>query len=674
MTLNFNSRLKFGLLALVASLAPIGSAFYPTIAPATPIASSVQLAQVSPATPFLKEGFKQLYRKNFPAAVQAYQQAIKLTQQENEAGDLENARLGLAKAYLLLEQYPQAVEVLEQVTPQLGKGFGGAAYSNLGLAYFKLGKFAEAEKALRRAIDNWTFIRSLQENDDDNKVTLFEQQAYTYRLLQKVLVAQKRFNEALELAEWSRSRALVELLAQRTTNSAFESQAVPQLAEIQQIARSHKTTLVIYSIVGEEMRVLGHELDTQTDLFIWVVSPTGAVQFRRVDLTTASQGLDNLNRSIYLETLVRDSRDSIGVPSRGISFQEDARTVARFSGPEMVKIPQFQRLHQVLIQPIADLLPQNPNDRVTFVPQGPLFLVPFAALQDRSGQYLIQKHTILTTPSVQLLALTRKQRNQRSGKGQVLVVGNPVMPKIKPDPKSEPRPLISLPGAEKEARAIAPILKTEPLIGAAATKAAVLKLLPQSRIIHLATHGILDLDPNLNEFGTPTVAADAPTSAEQNVFVEPGGVVFGANVLIGGRPANVVLARERVSRIELPGLIALSPSKGDDGFLSAKELIKMKLTAELVVLSACNTGRGRVTGDGVIGLSRALIGAGVPSVVVSLWAVPDAQTATLMTEFYRQLVGRADKAQALRQAMLAALKQYPDPRDWAAFTLIGEPE
>ena len=98
----------------------------------------------------------------------------------------------------------------------------------------------------------------------------------------------------------------------------------------------------------------------------------------------------------------------------------------------------------------------------------------------------------------------------------------------------------------------------------------------------------------------------------------------------------------------------------------------LKLNAELVVLSACHTGQGEITGDGVIGLSRSLIAAGVPSAIVSLWAVPDTPTALLMTEFYRHLQQNPDKAQALRSAMLTTMKQYPEPINWAAFTLSGE--
>jgi CHAT domain-containing protein len=156
--------------------------------------------------------------------------------------------------------------------------------------------------------------------------------------------------------------------------------------------------------------------------------------------------------------------------------------------------------------------------------------------------------------------------------------------------------------------------------------------MPQAKIIHLATHGLFD---DLRGLGS--AIALAPSF----------------------------------------GRLALAPSGKDDGLLTAEEILnfKQKLNADLVVLSACDTGRGRIPGDGVIGLSRAFISAKVPSVVVSLWAVPDAPTAELMTEFYKNLLNKQkplDKAQALRQAMLK-FKDKP-PKDWAAFTLIGEAE
>lgn len=124
--------------------------------------------------------------------------------------------------------------------------------------------------------------------------------------------------------------------------------------------------------------------------------------------------------------------------------------------------------------------------------------------------------------------------------------------------------------------------------------------------------------------------------------------------------------------VGVPGAIALAPSSSDNGLLTTSEILNLKLSAELVVLSACNTGRGRITSDGVIGLSRFLISAGVPSLIVSLWSVPDAPTAQLMAEFYRNLQHGYNKAKVLRTAMLTTMQQYLRPIEWAAFTLMGE--
>ncbi len=280
----------------------------------------------------------------------------------------------------------------------------------------------------------------------------------------------------------------------------------------------------------------------------------------------------------------------------------------------------MKQLHKLLIEPIADLLPNNPKDRVTFIPQESLFLVPFPALQDVNGKYLIEKHTILTAPSIQILDLTHQQRQRVSGK-DALVMGNPTMPSYA-KPGEKPTQLQDLPNSLKEASAIAPLLHTTAITGSLATKATIVQKMKSARFIHLATHGILD----------------------------------------------------DIKGLGVPGAIALAPDGQDDGLLRADEILDLKLTAELVVLSACNTGRGKITGDGVIGLSRSLISAGVPSVIVSLWSVPDDYTSLLMTEFYQNLLTKPDKAAALRQAMLTTMKQRSHPQYWAAFTLIGESE
>lgn len=202
------------------------------------------------------------------------------------------------------------------------------------------------------------------------------------------------------------------------------------------------------------------------------------------------------------------------------------------------------------------------------------------------------------------------------------------MPSVPPQPGEKPQQLASLAGAEKEAIAIASLLNTKAIIGSQGTKASVVQKMPSARIIHLATHGIFD-----DNRGLGSAIALAPDASK-------------------------------------------SPKPGEiNGLLTAEEILDMKLQAQLVVLSACDTGRGKITGDGVIGLSRSLISAGVPSVMVSLWSVPDSPTAELMSQFYINLQQRRmDKAQALRSAMLTTMKTHPSPKDWAAFTLIGESE
>jgi CHAT domain-containing protein len=337
-----------------------------------------------------------------------------------------------------------------------------------------------------------------------------------------------------------------------------------------------------------------------------VVQPTGEITFREVDLKPLWQ-----KHNASLASLIIGNQEFLAVRSRSSLGSTQPQ-------------PDLPTLHQLLIDPIASLLPKDPNAHVIFIPQRSLFQVPFPALQDANGTYLIEKHTILTAPSIQVLDLTRQQRQKLAQKAvnssRALVLGNPTMPSVSAYLGAPKQQLSPLPGAEAEAIAIAPLLNTQAITGAQGTKAQIVQKMPQASIIHLATHGLLD---DVRGLGSA---------------------------------------------------IALAPSGTDDGLLTAEEIFDMKLQANLVVLSACNTGFGRITGDGVIGLSRALISAGVPSVIVSLWAVSDAPTSELMQSFYQNLQNNPDKAQALRQAMLATMKTHPGPRNWAAFTLIGEAE
>lgn len=628
--------------------------------------------RIQEARQLKQRGDEQLNRQEFQAAIKSYRQAAQIYQELNRSVDLSLVIKSLGKAYLLGENYSQAIALFEQLAEQekLPGYANDTALSNLGLALYRAGQLPKAEQVLRQAIAGWELLRA-KETDELNKITLFEQHAHTYRLLQKVLIKQNKIAQALLVAESSRARSLVEKFVE---NSGSSSPPLVNLDQIKQIAKTANSTLVEYSVVGNEVRVIGNEPSDETDLLIWIVQPNGNVSFRQVDLRQLShQSLTPLTQLVY-----KTRQEGIGVRGRGLSViatsNQDSNRLT-----ESITKAELQQLHQLLIQPIADLLPTDANDHVTLIPQGALFLVPFAALPDSQGKYLIEQHTLLSIPSIQVLALTQQQRQQLTsfkGTKSALVVGNPIMPSIPAQGNKPPQLLPSLPGAEKEALAVASLLNTQALTGNRATKIAVWRAMPQQRIIHLATHGLLDLDANLanvNDLGVP-LDPNAPTATQSNVIVTPGAVIVGRNVFVGGVAAEVSLANEKVVRVSMPGAIALAASQGDNGFLTAKEILGLKLNnTELVVLSACDTGRGRIAGEGVVGLSRAFIRAGVPSVIVSLWVVPDAPTASLMSDFYRQLQQTSDKAQALREAMLITKAKFPHPRDWAAFILIGEP-
>ena len=107
--------------------------------------------------------------------------------------------------------------------------------------------------------------------------------------------------------------------------------------------------------------------------------------------------------------------------------------------------------------------------------------------------------------------------------------------------------------------------------------------------------------------------------------------------------------------------------------LSVADVMALDLEAWLVVLSACQTGLGRILGgDEIVGLTRAFIYAGTPSVISSLWPVDDLSTSVLMSELYTALCSGQDKGRALRRAQQAVRQRFPSPRSWAGFVLTGD--
>ncbi|MGD1922464.1 MAG: CHAT domain-containing protein [Pleurocapsa sp.] len=507
--------------------------------------------------------------------------------------------------YSQRKKYDLAIDYLERALSWArsnGDSIGEAkALSGLGAIEMELEDYKDATNTLEDSIEIYESLRPGLR--DEQKISLAESQRQTYDLLQQAYIARNKTEQALTIAERGRARAFIELLAQRTfSNSKTRIDITPpNINEIKAIAKNRQATIVNYSIIknnhGEE-----------SEFYIWVVSPQGKINFRALDLTIIKQQFRTSIASVS-----NDSREAVsgGLDLRKprlqdyvVSYRGDNPT-ATLENRRKLSFPRDA--YKLLIEPIQTFLPEDPEELVVFIPQESLFLVPFPALQDSQGEFLIEQHTIQIAPSIQTLAV--KPTESDINNSQPLIVGNP-------DPM--PESLSSLPGAEIEAQAIAKILNTTPIIGQSAIESSIVKRMQQAKLIHLATHGLFDEHQGLQSS------------------------------------------------------LALSTRDNNEGFLTAEEILDLNLNAELVVLSACNTGRGTITGDGVVGLSRSFLLAGARNTLVSLWYVPDLATSALMTDFYLQLQADPNMPRALRQAMLNTMKTYPTPHEWAAFMLVGQ--
>jgi tetratricopeptide (TPR) repeat protein len=226
--------------------------------------------------------------------------------------------------------------------------------------------------------------------------------------------------------------------------------------------------------------------------------------------------------------------------------------------------------------------------------------------------------------------------------------------------------------------------KVIPLKAEGATVGEVVSNLPKVRLAHFATHGFFadndgsdapDLNVKLRSLRRSSGGGMGSVSV-RNPLVESG-LLFAPEPLLTRKvePAKSVAKSSKSSASRKQGVIDNDPTVRDTGRLSAEELVGLNLqNCDLVVLSACDTGRGEEEiGQGVLGLRAALMAAGARSVLISLWKVNDEATELLMKDFYHHLLfEHKSKAESLNEAQSTIRKIYPKPADWAAWTLVGE--
>jgi CHAT domain-containing protein/lipopolysaccharide biosynthesis regulator YciM len=330
--------------------------------------------------------------------------------------------------------------------------------------------------------------------------------------------------------------------------------------------------------------------------------------------------------------------------------QAVAKLLAAFNHPTAnAELAAAQELDQLVVKPLASVL--EGKKTLYLSPDGQLHLVPFAALHD-GHSFLIDRLQVV------MLGSGRDLLRERKPSAGLVVIADPQFA-AKPGAPSVKRALLPgvvppLPGTRKEAEALRKLVPAaRVMMGAAASEPALLATRAPG-VLHVATHGVF--------------LSDLPQAGAENARGLK--VVSGADT----GPKNPLLR----SALVLAGAqtLPLDPrGEKPDGLATALEIAGMNLWGtELVVLSACDTGRGDIKlGQGVFGLRRALMVAGAESVVTSLWKVDDDATRDLMTRFYGSLREGTGRADALRRAALEVRKTRPHPYYWAPFVAIGHP-
>jgi CHAT domain-containing protein len=324
------------------------------------------------------------------------------------------------------------------------------------------------------------------------------------------------------------------------------------------------------------------------------------------------------------------------------------------------EVKAFARsLDAKVMAPIRPLL--GGAQRIFLSPDGALNLIPFAALVDPQGKFLVET-TQLTyvTTGRDLLRFS----NREAPATDVTVFANPdyqsaITTEVGKGTRASMLQLGSippLPGTAEEAKAIASIIPYAKVLSNAEATEFALKHLPHPRVLHVATHGFF-----LGDTGT----GEGKTRSLEYVVEQERSQVL--------REENPLLR----SGLLLAGAAGLRGGNGEDGVLTALEASSLDLHGTgLVVLSACQTAVGEVkTGDGVYGLRRAMVIAGAETTVMSLWSVDDDATRELMTLYYRRLKEGQGRSDALRQVQIAMLNnpKWSSPYYWAAFIPSGDP-
>ena len=475
-------------------------------------------------------------------------------------------------------------------------------------------RIAESENQLEQAAELYARAATVVEQQrasistEANKIGFVGDKQAIYAGLIEVQFKLGQYAAAFETMERAKSRALVDMLASRSSfvmpkrahfDSAQIQQVMDRLGQADLDARQ-QTEASLGARGVSSSRVLAAELPPAMASLVSVSALDVAEVQSLLGTDEALLVYFAHGARLYATVVQRGAVRGFAIDSRGLEAEIRKLREALQNQDEVA--PQLKALYTRLIAPLAGSLNVK---RLTIVAHGAMHYLPFAALND-GKQDLIDRFNLRMLPSASVLKYLRPAQSEKLD--HMLILGNPDLN----------NPKLDLPGAQQEAEKLAAQFSAQNLLlRKNASKTAFQAFAGDATFIHVASHGQFDAAKPLQS-----------------------------------------------------GLI-LAPDAKNDGRLRVSDLYQLQLDAELVTLSACETGLGAVSnGDDVVGLTRGFLYAGASTVVASLWQVDDDATAFLMLRMYEHIQngGRRD---ALRQAQIETRAKFAHPAYWAAFYLTG---
>lgn len=519
------------------------------------------------------------------------------------------------------------------------------------------GDTKSARRSFAAAIETIEDARFLVAGGEREQQQFFESKIAPYHHSIEINVRENKYAEALAFAERAKARVLLDVLRTgrgqsnetlSAAENALETKLRGAIYSLDAQLRTESSRLAPDAGKINNLREQNIEARADYDAF---AAAHPELKTRRGETRIAS--LDELNallptnESALAEYVVTEKQTFLFAATRGKNNAPDLRVYALdLTKQELNRhVSDFRRalarrdirfadkagkLYRKILAPAAAQI--SGKARLTIVPDDALWELPFQALIAADGAYVVENHAVSYAPSLSVLVALQRQRRgkETNATGDLLAFGNPSQPKkrggetaetVSPIKENADSVLMSdfadLPEAEKQVKALSALYapkRSRVLTGEFAAEGAFKREAANYRVIHFATHGVLDDASPLYSYVLLSRGAEAKDSNE-------------------------------------------------DGLLQAWELMRMNLNADFVVLSACETARGAArSGEGIIGLSWALFVAGSPATVASQWKVESAATTELMLGFYRRLQRSAapkktSKAEALRRAALALLKR-----------------